>query len=73
MATSEGSQDAGLQTGLRNDEFPQSYIHDHDEGMRAGPGHCAMANSPELAPPRKVSGWIENDRSLYFLHEIGIL
>lgn len=73
LATNEGSQDTGLQTGyLPDDEVLESYIHEHDDGMKI-PGHCAMTGAPDLAPPSKVSGWIENDRSLYFLHEIGIL
>lgn len=45
----------------------QGCVHRYDEGAKVAPSHCDMGSSEQ------VSGWIQNDRSLYYLHETGIL
>lgn len=72
----QGDWDAPLGMGashLPNDPDLLGYIQDYDQGTGSTSSHYTLSASPDLALRPKVSGWIENDRSLYFLHEIGIL
>lgn len=63
-----------LESGyLPIDEEFQRYVGNHSKGSEQVYNHYTLDTPSAPHSKAKVSGWIENDRSLYFLHEIGIL
>lgn len=71
MADEDLQKSTSEQDRLPDDENFWDYVY--DEGIMSPDRHSASSTSPDPPVRPKVSGWVENDRSLYFLHEIGML